>query len=145
MSRALTLLLEQLEGEERKAAAELNIAQLQLQQMEQQLQTLSQYQRQYVQTFQQRGRSGLEAYQFGHFRGFIDKLEVAQQQQQQGLQQARDQLAQSRDAWLAVRARKQAIGKLMERESERKQQEAARQEQKMLDNLAIYRFHRKPL
>ncbi|WMC11372.1 flagellar export protein FliJ [Oceanimonas pelagia] len=145
MSRALTLLLEQLDGEERKAAAELGGAQLQLQQMEQQQQTLSQYQRQYVQTFQQRGQNGLEAHQFGHFRGFIDKLEMARQQQQQGLQQAREQLAHSRDAWLAVRARKQAIEKLMARESERKQQEAARQEQKMLDNLAIYRFHQKPL
>ncbi|MFH7565545.1 flagellar export protein FliJ [Oceanimonas smirnovii] len=145
MSRALNLMLEQLDGEERKAAAELNAAQLQLQQMEQQLQTLSQYQRQYVQTFQQRGQIGLEAHQFGHFRGFIDKLEVAQQQQQQGLQQAREQLTQSRDAWLAVRARKQAIAKLMEREAERKKQETARQEQKMLDNLAIYRYHRKPM
>ncbi|NHI00154.1 MULTISPECIES: flagellar export protein FliJ [Oceanimonas] len=145
MSRALNLLLEQLDGEERKAAAEMNVAQLQLQRMEQQLQTLSQYQRQYVQTFQQRGRSGLEAHQFGHFRGFIDKLEIAQQQQQQGLQQARDELEQSRNAWLAVRTRKQAIEKLLAREAERKQQEAARQEQKMLDNLAIYRFHRKPL
>ncbi|MCT7655256.1 flagellar export protein FliJ [Oceanimonas sp. NS1] len=87
----------------------------------------------------------MEAHQFGHFRGFIDKLEIAQQQQQQGLQQARDELEQSRNAWLAVRTRKQAIEKLLAREAERKQQEAARQEQKMLDNLAIYRFHRKPL
>ncbi|WP_375057626.1 flagellar export protein FliJ [Zobellella sp. DQSA1] len=143
MSKALHLLLEQLDGQERQAAAELGTAQLQLQQLEQQQQTLSQYQRHYSQEFQNRGQQGLSAHQFGHFQGFIDKLELARQQQQQGLQQARQQLERSRTAWLAVRARKQAIDKLLERDAGRKRLEAARQEQKMLDNLAIYRFHKK--
>ena len=145
MSRALRLLLDQLDGQERKAAAELGSAQLQLQQLEQQQQTLSQYQRHYSQEFQNRGQQGLSAHQFGHFQGFIDKLELSQQQQQQGLQQARQQLEQSRSAWMAIRTRKQAIDKLMERDAERQRLESARQEQKMLDNLAIYRFHKKSL
>lgn len=145
MSKALHLLLEQLDGQERKAAAELGAAQLQLRQLEQQQQTLSQYQRHYSQEFQRRGQGGLSAHQFGHFQGFIDKLELAQRQQQQGLQQARQQLEQSRKAWLALRARKDAIAKLLERERDRQRLEAARQEQKMLDNLAIYRFHKKTI
>ena len=145
MSRALHLLLEQLDGQERQAAAEVGAAQLRLQQLEQQQQTLSQYQRHYCQEFQHRGQQGLGAHQFGHFQGFIDKLEQAQRQQLQGVQQARQQLEKSRGAWMAVRARKQAIDKLLEREAARKQLEAARQEQKMLDNLAIYRFHKKSI
>ncbi|MFP2770599.1 flagellar export protein FliJ [Oceanisphaera sp. KMM 10153] len=143
MSRALQLLLEQLDGQERKAAAELGAARLQLQQLEQQQQTLSQYQRNYSQEFHNRGQQGLSAHQFGHFQGFIDKLEVAQQQQQDGLLQARRMLEQSRIAWMAIRTRKQAIEKLLEREAERQRLDSSRQEQKMLDNLAIYRFHKK--
>ncbi len=145
MSRALRLLLEQLETQERKAAAELNAARLQLQQFEQQQQTLSQYQRHYAQEFNNRGQQGLSAHQFGHFQGFIDKLEQTRQQQQQGLQQARQRLEQSRSAWMAVRTRKQAIDKLLEREAERQRLDSSRQEQKMLDNLAIYRFHKKSI
>ncbi|MBL1378384.1 flagellar export protein FliJ [Zobellella iuensis] len=145
MSKALHLLREQLDGQERQAAAELGAAQLQLQQLEQQQQTLSQYQRHYSQEFQHRGQQGLSAHQFGHFQGFIDKLELAQQQQRQGLQQARQRLERSRSAWMAVRARKQAIDKLLERDAGRKRLETARQEQKMLDNLAIYRFHKKSM
>ncbi|WP_417614590.1 flagellar export protein FliJ [Oceanisphaera sp.] len=143
MSKALHLLLEQLDNQERKAAAESGAAQLQLQQLEQQQQTLSQYQRNYSQQFQDRGREGLSAHQFGHFQGFIKKLELAQEQQQGGLMQARQQLEQSRAAWMAVRTRKQAIEKLLEREAERKQIEQHRQEQKMMDNMAIYRFYNK--
>ncbi|OIN07711.1 flagellar export protein FliJ [Oceanisphaera psychrotolerans] len=145
MSRALRLLLEQLETQERKAAAELNAARLQLQQFEQQQQTLSQYQRHYAQEFNNRGQQGLSAHQFGHFQGFIDKLEQTRQQQQQGLQQARQRLEQNRSAWMAVRTRKQAIDKLLEREAERQRLDSSRQEQKMLDNLAIYRFHKKSI
>lgn len=145
MSKALHLLLEQLDGQERQAAAEMGAAQLQLQRLEQQQQTLSQYQRHYSQEFHNRGQQGLGAHQFGHFQGFIDKLEQAQHQQQQGLQQARQRLEQSRQAWMAVRTRKQAIDKLLEREAVRKRQASARQEQKMLDNLAIYRFYKKSI
>lgn len=141
MSRALHLLLEQLDNQERKAVAELGSAQLQLQQLEQQQQTLSQYQRNYSEEFQNRGREGLSSHQFGHFQGFINKLELAQEQQQDGLKQARLQVEQNRAAWMAVRTRKQAIEKLLEREAERKQAESHRQEQKMMDNMAIYRFY----
>lgn len=141
MSRALHLLLDQLDNQERKAVAELGSAQLQLQQLEQQQQTLSQYQRNYSQEFQNRGREGLSSHQFGHFQGFINKLELAQEQQQDGLKQARLQVEQNRTAWMAVRTRKQAIEKLLEREAERKQVESHRQEQKMMDNMAIYRFY----
>ncbi|ART83378.1 flagellar export protein FliJ [Oceanisphaera profunda] len=141
MSRALHLLLNQLDIQERKASAELGAAQLQLQQLAQQQQTLSEYQRNYSEEFQNRGREGLSANQFSHFQGFINKLEVAQEQQQDGLKNAREQMEKSRTAWMAVRARKQAIETLLEREAERKQIESNRQEQKMLDNLAIYRFY----
>ena len=143
MSKALHLLLEQLDNQERKAAAELGSAQLQLQQLEQQQQTLSQYQRNYSQQFHDRGREGLSSHQFGHFQGFINKLELAQEQQQDGLKQARLQVEQSRTGWMAVRTRKQAIEKLLEREAERQQVERNRQEQKMMDNMAIYRFYNK--
>ncbi|MGO1247376.1 MAG: flagellar export protein FliJ [Oceanisphaera sp.] len=141
MSKALHLLLDQLDDKERKAVADLGAAQLQLQQLEQQQQMLSQYQRNYSEQFQQRGREGLSSHEFGHFQGFINKLELAQEQQQDGLKQAREQLEKTRTDWLAVRARKQAIEKLLEREAEREQIESNRQEQKMMDNMAIYRFY----
>ncbi|MFD1006852.1 flagellar export protein FliJ [Oceanisphaera ostreae] len=141
MSRALHLLLEQLDNKERKAAAELGAAQLQLQQLEQQQQTLNQYQRNYSEEFQSRGREGLTSHQFGHFQGFINKLEAAQEQQQGVLQQARLQLEQTRTDWMALRTRKQAIETLLARAAERKQVESNRQEQKMMDNMAIYRFY----
>ena len=143
MSRALQLLAEQLEKQERQAAAQFNGAQLQLQQLEQQQQMLNQYQQNYSQEFQQRGQQGLSSYQFSHFQGFINKLEAAQEQQQAGLQQARTHVETCRSAWLSLRTRQQAIEKLLERAAERKQQEANRQEQKELDNLSIFRFHKK--
>lgn len=141
MSRALHLLLEQLDNKERQASAELSAAQLQLQQLVQQQQMLSQYQRNYSEDFQKRGRAGLSANQFSHFQGFINKLEVAQEQQIDGLQSARQHLEQSRTSWMAVRARKQAIETLLEREAERQQKESDKKEQKMLDELTLHRFY----
>ncbi|ART79729.1 flagellar export protein FliJ [Oceanisphaera avium] len=141
MSRALHLLLEQLDNKERQASAELTAAQIQLQQMQQQQKMLSQYQRNYSEDFHARGQQGLSANQFNHFQGFINKLEVAQTQQMEGLHTAKQQLEQSRSAWLAVRARKQAIETLLEREAERKQKEQDKQEQKMLDELTLHRFY----
>lgn len=141
MSRALHLLLEQLDNKERQASADLSAAQIQLQQLQQQQQMLSQYQRNYSEDFQKRGQQGLSANQFNHFQGFINKLEVAQIQQVEGLNTARKQLEESRSAWLAVRARKQAIETLLEREAQRKQKESDKQEQKMLDELTLHRFY----
>ena len=141
MSRALHLLLEQLDNKERQASADLTAAQLQLQQLVQQQQMLSQYQRNYSEDFQKRGREGLSANQFSHFQGFINKLEAAQEQQTDGLGNARAQVEQTRTAWMAVRARKQAIETLLEREAERKQKESDKQEQKMLDELTLHRFY----
>ena len=141
MSRALHLLLEQLDNKERQASSELSAAQLQLQQLVQQQQMLSQYQRNYSEDFQKRGRAGLTANQFSHFQGFINKLEVAQEQQVDGLHSARQQLEQSRTSWMAVRARKQAIETLLEREAKRQQKESDKKEQKMLDELTLHRFY----
>ena len=141
MSRALHLLLEQLDNKERQASAELTAAQLQLQQLIQQQQMLSQYQRNYSEDFQKRGREGLSANQFSHFQGFINKLEVAQEQQVDGLSNGRAQVELTRTAWMAVRARKQAIETLLEREAERQQKESDKQEQKMLDELTLHRFY----
>lgn len=142
-SRALHLLLDKLDGEERQAAALLNSAQRQLQMLQQQQQTLSQYQRHYSQEFHHRGREGLSSHQYGHFQGFIDKLEVAQRQQLDGIRQAREQVDKARQSWMQVKTRRQAIAQLLERDRQRQQLEAARNEQKMLDNLTIYRFHKK--
>lgn len=141
MSRALHLLLEQLDGKERQASAELTASQLQLQQLIQQQQMLSQYQRNYSEDFHKRGREGLSANQFSHFQGFINKLEAAQVQQIDGLSNARAQVEQARTAWMAVRARKQAIETLLEREAERQQKESDKKEQKMLDELTLHRFY----
>ncbi len=140
MSKALELLTSRLIEAEDRAAKLLALAQQEQAQFQRQLEALNEYRQIYSGQMTEKGIQGLEASHFNHFHSFIGKLDKASVQQQQGFQNARQQTEQKRQEWLELQQRRKAIEKLLERKAEKAQQKQARQEQKLLDEFATFRF-----
>lgn len=140
MSKALELLTSRLIEAEDRAAKLLALAQQEQAQFQRQLEALNEYRQIYSGQMTEKGVQGLEATHFNHFHSFIGKLDKASVQQQQGFQNARQQTEQKRQEWLELQQRRKAIEKLLERKAEKAQLKQARQEQKLLDEFATFRF-----
>lgn len=140
MSKALELLTSRLIEAEDRAAKMLAQAQMEQAQFQRQLDALNEYRQIYTGQMTEKGIQGLEASHFNHFHSFIGKLDKASVQQQQGFQNARQQTEQKRQEWLELQQRRKAIEKLLERKAEKAQLKQARQEQKLLDEFATFRF-----
>ena len=90
-----------------------------------------------------RGSQGLTSFQFGHYQAFINKLDHAAQQQLQGLRQVRQVTEKRRQEWLDIQQQRKALETLMSRKAAQEALKVARQEQKLLDEFATFRyFHR---
>ena len=113
------------------------------QRYEAQLEALNQYRENYSGQLTERGSLGLTSFQFGHYQAFINKLDHAAQQQLQGLRQVRQVTEKRRQEWLEIQQQRKALETLQSRKAAKEALKAARQEQKLLDEFATFRyFHR---
>lgn len=113
------------------------------QRYEAQLEALNQYRENYSGQLTERGSLGLTSFQFGHYQAFINKLDHAAQQQLQGLRQVRQVTEKRRLEWLEIQQQRKALETLQSRKAAKEALKAARQEQKLLDEFATFRyFHR---
>ena len=140
MSKALELLTSRLQEAEDRAAKMLAQAQMEQAKFQRQLNALNEYRQIYSTQMTDRGVEGLEASQFNHYHSFIGKLDHASVQQQQGFQQAKQQAEQKREEWLALQQRRKAIEMLLERKAEKEALRLLKQEHKLLDEFATFRF-----
>lgn len=143
MSKALAMLVERLQAAEDRAARSLAQARQDQQRFEGQLDALNQYRQNYSVQMTERGVAGLDSQRFGHYQAFLNKLDHAATQQLQGLQQVRQVTEKRRREWMDIQQQRQALELLMSRKQQREQQRLARQEQKLLDEFATFRFMRR--
>ena len=143
MSKAIELLIERLLEAEDRAARAMSMARQDQQRDEAQLEALNQYRENYSGQLTERGSLGLTSLQFGHYQAFINKLDHAAQQQLQGLRQVRQVTEKRRQEWLDIQQQRKALETLMSRKAAQEALKVARQEQKLLDEFATFRyFHR---
>ena len=143
MSKAIQLLIERLLEAEDRAARAMAMARQDQQRYESQLEALNQYRENYSGQLTDRGSQGLTSFQFGHYQAFINKLDHAAQQQLQGLRQVRQVTEKRRQEWLEIQQQRKALETLMSRKAAQEALKVARQEQKLLDEFATFRyFHR---
>ena len=143
MSKAIQLLIERLLEAEDRAARAMAMARQDQQRYEAQLEALNQYRENYSGQLTDRGSQGLTSFQFGHYQAFINKLDHAAQQQLQGLRQVRQVTEKRRQEWLDIQQQRKALETLMSRKAAQEALKVARQEQKLLDEFATFRyFHR---
>ena len=143
MSKAIELLIERLLEAEDRAARAMSMARQDQQRYEAQLEALNQYRENYSGQLTERGSLGLTSFQFGHYQAFINKLDHSTQQQLQGLRQVRQVTEKRRQEWLDIQQQRKALETLMSRKAAQEALKVARQEQKLLDEFATFRyFHR---
>ena len=143
MSKAIQLLIERLLEAEDRAARAMAMARQDQQRYESQLEALNQYRENYSGQLTDRGSQGLTSFQFGHYQAFINKLDHAAQQQLQGLRQVRQVTEKRRQEWLDIQQQRKALETLQSRKAAKEALKVARQEQKLLDEFATFRyFHR---
>lgn len=143
MSKAIQLLIERLLEAEDRAARAMTMARQDQQRYESQLDALNQYRENYSGQLTELGSQGLSSFQFGHYQAFINKLDHAAQQQLQGLRQVRQVTEKRRQEWLDIQQQRKALETLMSRKAAQEALKVARQEQKLLDEFATFRyFHR---
>ncbi len=143
MSKAIQLLIERLLEAEDRAARAMSMARQDQQRYEAQLEALNQYRENYSGQLTERGSHGLTSFQFGHYQAFINKLDHAAQQQLQGLRQVRQVTEKRRQEWLEIQQQRKALETLQSRKAAKEALKVARQEQKLLDEFATFRyFHR---
>lgn len=140
MSKALALLSARLLEAENKAAKMLAYSQQEEAKFQRQLTALNEYREVYSSQLLEKGVAGLDSSGFNHYHTFINKLDHASVQQQQGFQKAKQETTQKRDEWLALQQRRKALEKLLEKKAEKEAIKVAKQEQKLLDEFATFRF-----
>ncbi|ENY71230.1 flagellar export protein FliJ [Aeromonas diversa] len=142
MSKGLELLSEQLAEAEHRCAMALAKARQDLQLFMEQYDALGNYRQIYQQQWTERGQQGIAAQQNVQYQAFINKLQIAAEQQYEGVLQVRQVMEQRKQEWLAMQQRRKAVELLLEKKALRERQKADRQEQKMLDEFATRSFLR---
>ncbi|MFR9718041.1 flagellar export protein FliJ [Aeromonas diversa] len=142
MSKGLELLSEQLAEAEHRCAMALAKARQDLQLFMEQYDALGNYRQIYQQQWTERGQQGIAAQQNVQYQAFINKLQIAAEQQYEGVLQVKQVMEQRKQEWLAMQQRRKAVELLLEKKALRERQKADRQEQKMLDEFATRSFLR---
>lgn len=141
--KQLELLVQVQKQREEKLQAQFVQAQQFLLQQQQKYQGLADYRVDYIRQTQQKGADGIYSRQFNQYLNFITKLDQALQQQNMQIQQAQRVVDQRRTAWFAMQKKRKAIEQLIHKEQEKIQVAAARQEQKLSDEVAMQLFFRR--
>ncbi|MFC4656902.1 flagellar export protein FliJ [Rheinheimera marina] len=139
----LQMLVKFQQEKEDKLRALYQGAQANYQNMQQKFDGLAAYRTDYLQQTQQRGQHGMASRQFNQYLNFISKLDKALSQQQQAVQQAKAAAEQRMRQYLEMQKKRKALELLIEKEQLTQQAKAARQEQKLLDEIATQQFFRR--
>jgi flagellar FliJ protein len=135
--------VQRLYGEhERERARELGTAQRELAEAERRLEELRVYRSEYLGAFRKRAEQGASIRALRDFQAFLARLELALQQQEQLVAQAREQAAGSRLNWQGAAQQVKVVGSVLERWRQADALAGTRQDQKELDERAL-RAHAK--
>lgn len=135
-AKRLAPVVDMAEQTEREAASKLAKLQKQLQQAEQQLAGLEQYRTDYQQQWINRGQQGVTGEWLMNYQRFLSQLETAISQQRNSVQWHAGNVDKAREQWRQAYARLEGLKKLVQRYHEQARQQAERQEQKAMDEMA---------
>lgn len=133
-SRRMEPLRRVAESKEQQAATELGRAQQQLQSQINRLNELLNYKNEYLTNFQQIGQNGISVDRLQSFRSFMDKLELAVEQQKQAVKIASDLVDKCKHQWFYSRDKVKIFNNVVTKFVDQERKQEAKQEQKELDD-----------
>jgi len=107
------------------------------------LELLNSYRAEYVARFQDAARLGLSPEAWRNYSSFISRIDEAISAQTQQLDQSKQRTVAGQQAWIAQRNKVKAFDTLQQRHNSEQMKQAARQEQKQLDEHSAKRFGEK--
>lgn len=142
MKQLDTILKYELDNEQR-CADQLKIAENEYQQNISRLQGVADYRLEYMKRLSQKAEQGLDSATYSHYHAFIAKLDVASEQVEIAMKQAKALAEQSREIWLKQRQKVQAVELLREQRFKKLALAEDRAEQKMFDEIATQQYVRR--
>ncbi len=133
-SQRLTLVLNLARQKEESAMDALRKARRYLDDQEQQLTGLEQYQQQYIQSYRESMRMQVAIHQLQSYQGFIEQLGKAISHQQQVVEVARQQFDRERSAWVECREKRKGLADLVERYQQEEAQAMEKREAKRIED-----------
>jgi flagellar FliJ protein len=135
-SRRMRPLRRVAESKEQQAATELGQAQQQLQAQINRLNELQNYKDEYLGRYQQTGQNGISVDRLQSFRSFLDKLELAVEQQKQAVKIAEELVDKRKRQWFSSRDKVKIFDNVISRIVDQELQKEEKQEQKESDDRA---------
>ncbi len=135
-SRRMQPLRRVAESKEQQAATELGQAQQQLQSQINRLNELLTYKDEYLGRFQQTGQNGISMDRLQSFRSFLDKLELAVEQQKQAVKIAEQLVEKRKHQWFSSRDKVKIFDNVISKIVDQELQQEQKQEQKESDDRA---------
>ena len=122
---------------EQEASGRLRQYKAALHNAQQQLQNLQQYRDDYQQQWINKGQTGVSGQWLMNYQRFLSQLEIAIEQQQKSLAWHEGNVSSSQAVWQQAYARLEGLRKLVQRYREEAQKTADKQQQKLLDEMAL--------
>jgi flagellar FliJ protein len=140
---ALQLVFEQREKQVRQAQQAYQRAQQALFEQRQQLQTLHQYRRQYINQLSEKGSQGLSISDLGKYQQFIVQIDLGVTQHQQGLNRFEHDVHAHKKMWIEAQVSCKAMGMLLEKKAKKRAAIADKKEQALLDEFTTFQYFQK--
>ncbi len=137
---ALQSLLDMAQLRSDAAAAQLGAINGHVRDVEQRLALLLEYRTEYTAHLSRAAKTGMNCVGWRNFRDFLDKIDLAIEQQREALAQARLQAQESQRHWHAEQRSLKSFDMLSQRHHAAEQKREARQEQKEQDHFALRGF-----
>lgn len=137
---ALQRVYKQLEEQEKVASRAYALIQQDAENYKQQRQQLSDYRKQYLAQFTERAASGMSSDTYTHYHSFMKKLEQAEFEQKQALDNIQQTVRKKHEEWMELRKKRDALGLLLEKREAAKALAMARREQKELDEFSNFQY-----
>ncbi len=130
---------------EQKLAGEYQYVQQHIHSQQEKLSGLEQHRLSYLTEIQKRASSGIGSLSYGQHQSFIDKLDKACEIQQAEIEKLSEVAEQRKQLWLTQQQKRKAVDMLIEKQQNERQARIQREEQQMMDEVALQKFVRKQL
>ena len=122
------------QSREKDAARELGDSQRRMRDQETKLEDLRRYHQEYLERFQDTARKGMTASQMQEYRAFLEKLDLAIQEQEKVVQASKSECVTRKEQWQQKHVRTKALGKVMDRFKSAEQKIVDKREQNEADD-----------
>lgn len=134
---------QQLEEQEKNAARAYALIQQDAERYHSQMRQLSDYRKQYLQQFTERGEKGISGDSYAHYHNFMKKLELAEFEQKQALDNIQQTVKKKHIDWMEIRKKRDALGLLLDKRKAAAQLVEQRREQKDLDEFSNFQYYKR--